>query len=180
MFEVEVKAWVDRPEVLERRLEGMAESQQEFDKWDIYFTREEGGRQLFRFRRDGEVNTVTYKKRSRQGALEVNREHEFRVDDQLEFLQFCRHLGYREQIRKHKKGVRYHYRDIGVELAYVEGLGHFVEVEALVDREEELTAAREKVEQVIEDLGIPRERWEGRYYTEMLAQKKAEGKDIWE
>jgi predicted adenylyl cyclase CyaB len=57
-----------------------------------------------------------------------------------------------------------------VELNEVEHLGHFVEIEILVESEAEILAARTEIVRTLHQLGLPGEAIESRYYIDMLQQ----------
>ena len=92
-IEVELKAKVDDPDRIRNTLNQIAQHVRSYEKKDTYFTRQGLSGSLFRIRHDAGVCTVTYKKKSREDGIEVNREYEFNVSDELEFIGFCDYLG---------------------------------------------------------------------------------------
>ena len=60
-----------------------------------------------------------------------------------------------------------------IELSEVSGLGWFIEIEELVSSEsaDVKKEAKNKITSIIRDLGIPEEKIEERYYTELLTGK---------
>jgi len=168
-IEVETKAWATgQVESLREKLQQLAEYRGSFDKRDTYFSLPGKDKSEFRIRREAHVNTVTYKVKHRDAGFEVNQEHEFTVDDADGFIDFSRYLGYEVFIEKHKQGDLYRFENAGIELSRVEGLGWFVEIEILVERQPEVQAARRKVREVLRMLAVSEEKIESRYYNEML------------
>ncbi len=175
-IEVETKAWATgRVEELWAQLRQWAEYRGEFDKRDTYFSLPGQEQSLFRIRREGHTNTVTYKQKQRNAGFEVNREHEFTVENPDEFIAFSHYLGYEVFIEKHKRGELYRFGDAGIELSHIEGLGWFVEIEILVEDQSEVQTARQKVAEVLKMLDVSEEKIESRYYNEML--KNINGED---
>jgi predicted adenylyl cyclase CyaB len=171
VFEVEVKARVEDPEAVRKLLRGLAEYRGSFHKEDLYFSRKGEIKSLFRIRREGGRSIVTYKEKSMDpSGVEKNREHEFEVDDYLEFVKFSGYLGFVEFSQKNKHGEVYNYRGAVVELSFVEYLGWFIEIECLAEREEEAEQARGKVLEILSDLGISESCIEHRYYNDMLLE----------
>ncbi len=195
MTEVEIKAPVEEPEVIERRIAALSEFQGEYLKEDRYYCLAEeckkplregteetrrtekkaalSERARFRLRFSGGEAVVTYKRKRLEGSHEVNEEHEFAVSDPDAFEAFAAGIGYRLCARKRKSGKQYRSGDgTGIELAEVSGLGWYLEIEALVEEDdrEAVAAAKERVAELFRRLGIDEERFERRYYIDMLAE----------
>jgi len=170
-IEVEIKAWVQEVDRLREEIQAIAEFQNSYEKRDTYFSWPRQETPLFRIRREAESNTVNYKQKERADGIEVNREHEFQVDDAEAFINFCKYLEYEEYIEKQKQGELYSFENVGIELSLVEGLGWFVEIEILVDLQSEVSAAREKLREVLQALSVPEDKIEPRYYYELLEEK---------
>jgi adenylate cyclase class 2 len=135
---------------------------------------------------------VTYKSKEIRSGIEVNREREFTLSDEGEdgdvFEELLIRLGLKPGTRKHKAGWAWAYKGITAELCEVQGfnpgasgnsaggsagernLGWFAELEILApdDRDETVSAARNRLLELLETAGIPREQIEERYYSEML------------
>ena len=54
----------------------------------------------------------------------------------------------------------------------VEGLGEFVEVEILIPEDEDITKSKEKIFEILEKIGVPRENIEKKPYLELYLDKK--------
>jgi predicted adenylyl cyclase CyaB len=146
-YEIELKAHAADPEAVQRALDGLVRSGRagfvrEFDKFDRYFLlpgAEPGQGRNFRLRMDGSGAILTWKQRSRRGALEVNLERECRVDDPEPLLELFLSLGARPYFTKRKIGREYALDGLCLEFCEVPPLGHFIELECLID--EPVTAA---------------------------------------
>lgn len=188
MTEVEMKARIENPEETERAVASLAEYRGDYCKDDRYYCPAERGgdgdastatseRARFRLRIQESGATVTYKRKRLEGNHEVNEEHEFGVSDPDAFDAFARGIGYRVCARKRKNGRQYRSEDgTGIEIAEVAGLGWYLEIEMLVagGDAEEVNAAKKRVAGLFRQLGIGQERFEPRYYIDMLAEA---GKD---
>jgi adenylate cyclase class 2 len=127
---------------------------------------------------------VTYKTKELRNDIEVNNEREFTVSDTAIFEELLSALGLAPGVRKHKHGWAWMYNEsaggiltnITVELAFVEQLGYFVELEILArdDAPETVACSRARLLALLERLGIDKTRIETRYYTEMLKEARRE------
>jgi adenylate cyclase class 2 len=177
LFEVELTAWADPG--IEGRLGALGAEplgRERFD--DLYFEHPsrslEASDEKLRVRTvDGGAGVLTYKGPCTDGTREAKEEIETRVDDPAALTAALLRLGFTEACTKRKRCSHWRLDDAVVTVAEVEGLGLFVEVEIAVEREDEVGAARARLPPILDRLGIPRERIERRYYTEMLAEKGA-------
>jgi adenylate cyclase class 2 len=185
-IEIELKAWVDDPDVVKQKLDGLALFNGEFLKEDIYWKQEnpENRPETFpfsgvRIREESGRNTagkayritaVTYKSKETREGIEVNHEREFSVSDMEAFKEFLGQLGLKPAISKRKSGFSWNYKGITAELTEVAGLGWFAELEILAgnDEPETVRIARQRLLELLSKLGIGEGRIEPRYYTEML------------
>jgi adenylate cyclase class 2 len=121
---------------------------------------------------------VTCKTREVREGIEINDEREFAVSDSACFEELLRRLGLKPGTRKHKQGWAWVFGDIRTELCEVSGLrrslGWFLEVEILAEDAlaPTVAAARHKLLDLLEKIGIPGSRIEDRYYLELLALEK--------
>jgi predicted adenylyl cyclase CyaB len=192
--EIEMKARVQDPEAMKAAISALGEYDGDYLKDDRYYCAADdagggpsgapaaGGRPAerarFRLRQSEGTAVVTYKKKRLEGNHEVNEEQEFTVSDGERFHALMEELGFRVCARKEKRGSQYHSADgTGIELAKVEGLGWFLEIEALIVSRgtEEIAAAKERVARLFRRLGVSEEQFERRYYIDMLAEEA--GKD---
>jgi adenylate cyclase class 2 len=117
---------------------------------------------------------VTYKSKELREGLEVNDELEFGVDSPEVFGEFLGRLGFKPGIAKKKRGRCWKQGDLTAEIAEVEGLGWFIELEILADnsRPETVAEARRRLLDFLREAGVGEDRIEPRYYTEMLREKR--------
>jgi predicted adenylyl cyclase CyaB len=171
-IEVEMKARVDEPAVVEERLKARARFLDEIDFSDTYFCRAEvEGYTYERFRlRITKDRALVTAKEKLEGRGEANVEHEFEVSDADAFKSFVLLHGFRVLIEKRKRGRRYVMEPgaATVEAVNVEGLGDFIEVEIMVADESAVGPARERIGEVFEELGVPASDLETRAYTLLL------------
>jgi len=136
---------------------------------------------------ENEHTWVTWKDKEKRDGIEVNDEHEFEVTSGADFEELLVRLGLEKRIYKRKQGLSWQYQGITAELCEVSGsgnpqgsehsggpknLGWFLELEILTkdDTTETVTAARERLLSLLEQLGVGKENIESRYYSEMLSR----------
>ncbi|MFP4153622.1 MAG: class IV adenylate cyclase [Alkalispirochaeta sp.] len=174
--EVEIKAHVDAPEGVIARLEEIGSFRRRYIKEDRYFGRSrDPKRSRFRLRRDGERWVCTYKQKTLVDRVEQNREVEFDVSDGDAFTSLAEELGFFVAVEKRKEGSEWTVDGIIVEVSNVFSLGHFVELELILQDEsdpEELAAARRRLFALLERIGIPASRIETRPYTQMIYENR--------
>ncbi|MGI9256974.1 MAG: class IV adenylate cyclase [Salinispira sp.] len=179
--EIEMKAWVDNPDLIQEKILALpARKIREYNKTDIYFHLLENGRikQELRLRSDADSAIVTLKEKMLDKSLEVNFEREFTVSDPEHFMYMLEGAGYLELIRKSKRGTSWQYRNYSIELSEIPGLGHFLELELLVEGQvpgdnihQIKEEAKEEFHKLFTQLGIGAEKIEHRRYTSMLIAK---------
>jgi adenylate cyclase class 2 len=192
-IEIELKAWVDDPEAVEKLLSALGTYDCAYEKDDTYWFPggKSGGTATIppsgmRIRREKDRDAaggvhesviVTYKNKEIRDKIEVNQEREFTVSDGEIFADLLNRLGLKPGIQKHKRGKAWICgtdRDgpaVRAELSELDGLGWFIELEILAAEDSERTVqnSRKRILSLLEKLKIPREKIETRPYTEMLA-----------
>lgn len=177
-YEIEVKAWAADPASLEKELEARGTFLRRYEKKDIYFEGQAtyGDQPItVRIREDGDESVCTFKERQTVDGIEHNREWEFSIGDPVAMETLLNRLGLPEFVRKRKSGVAYRLDDLLVELSEVEGLGHFVEIEILVDSsadEATQNRSKERVRAALESLGISESAIESKPYTKLLLEQR--------
>jgi adenylate cyclase class 2 len=171
-FEVELKAHLNRPEVIEARAAELGVFKGETWKEDIYFRRRGDTAVLpadrYRLRRELGRAIVTFKELVQAGGVEVNDEIEFGVDDAHAFFQFADRFGFEPFVVKRKKSRVYRIERANVELNAVEHLGNFIEIEILCDEEALIPVARTEIARLYQNLGLTAADLEPRRYIELL------------
>ncbi len=195
--EIEIKAWVREPAAVEAALERLCSFERGYVKKDIYL-HGPGGRpeeswahwnreatgvppaapRDFRLRLEEETATCTFKDRSLDGGIEVNREVEFTVSDGRLFLELAARLGCSVFSCKVKSGRRYAFtgrRNLVAELSHIAGLGDFIEVECVLESD---SPAREVTEETYAEIrgflgrvGIDSDDIESRPYAKLLDER---------
>ncbi|MDR2803875.1 MAG: class IV adenylate cyclase [Treponema sp.] len=197
-FEIELKAWVDDREAVEKRIDSAASFVASFEKDDTYWfpvlpvaKQETVPVSGIRIRRETisrrnhapeSLTLATYKTKEIRNGIEVNDEKEFAVkaptpaggafdeDAIAAFKELMERLGLAPGISKKKQGRSWRYGCINVELSSVEKLGCFLELEIMADddKPETVEQARKELLAFLKLAGISEERIETRYYNEML------------
>ncbi|ORC31805.1 hypothetical protein B4O97_16800 [Marispirochaeta aestuarii] len=173
-MEIEIKAWVDDPPLIEERLREKFGDALPVSKDDVYY--ETDGRfpglNTLRLRKSGAKWILTYKDKSLEDGTEINREHETVVEEFEVIDELLRRFGCRKFLEKKKRGLLFSHEDLVIELVHVESLGTFLEIEKVlpVDTLElaGIEAAKKEILAVFDAVGIGRDRIEGRYYSDML------------
>lgn len=174
VHEIELKVRVDDPAALEEKLKGSCVFVRTYDKFDTYYSYpcgpEEG--KAFRLRKDGGGCIVTVKEKKVLNGIEHNMEREFSVSSEELFTYFILSLGCSVKVTKRKKGSLFKLGDINLELSRVERLGWFLEVEKICGSNDpaEHEMAKKEILAVLKRFGIPEDRIEARYYTDMLLE----------
>lgn len=185
MYEIELKAHVDDWKATEERLMSFARFVGRVQKDDAYWVIFKDGKKIqARIRResdgtDGETKTfLTYKKKESRvdgggTVYEVNDEKECTVSDAAVLESLFSDIGMKVDIRKQKKITGFQAGEAHIELCSVPPLGDFIEIEILSEKNDELTIAEKRVTliEILGRCGIPKDKIESRYYSEMLRER---------
>ena len=120
---------------------------------------------------DGRAGFITYKGPSTDATRQTKEELETPVPDPNAVKAVLRRLGFVDAIYKCKRCSHWRLDDAILTVGEVEGLGLFVEVEIPTEREEDVATNRARLPDFLDRIGIPREKVEIRYFTEMLVEK---------
>jgi len=180
MIEVELKAHLADPEATNKKVASFASYVTSFEKSDAYWHgpdwRLARGSKGFRVRTEAGETIVTFKTKKCEGGMEINREREFSVSDPAALDELFFRLGCEPFYSKRKRGKRYEARSDGstrpitIEVLEVEGLGPFIEIEALLEAEEPaaVALAQGEIKGILARAGVPESAIESRYYSELL------------
>lgn len=188
--EIELKAHVANPDVVKRLLFINAEYLGAFEKFDTYWYPESGSFpglpwSGIRVRKENTTSPdgkdkfsylVTYKMKQRRDGIEINDEREFEVmslrgrTDPV-FEEFLVLVGMKLGNSKKKTGLAFFCEGINAELAEVEGLGWFIELEILSENytEEKYDKEKDRLLHFLDTLGISQEAIESKFYSELLS-----------
>lgn len=176
-MEIEIKAWVDDPPLIEERLRKMFGEALPVSKDDVYYETDARfpGLNTLRLRKSGDKWILTYKDKSLENGTEINREHETVIEEFPVIDELLRRFGCRRFLEKKKRGVMFSHDDLIIELVHVEALGTFLEIEKVlpVDSLEPagIEAVKKEILAVFDAVGIGRDKIEGRYYSDMLLDR---------
>lgn len=180
MIEVELKAHISDPEAVAARVAAFATPVGGFEKFDAYWHgpdwRLSRGTKGFRVRTEGGDTIVTFKSKRCEGGVEINREREFSVSDPAALDELLFRLGCEPFYTKRKRGRRFELKEPGqshptsIEILELEGLGHFIEIEALLESEEPsaVALAQGEIKGILARAGVDEAEIESRYYSELL------------
>jgi adenylate cyclase class 2 len=184
-FEVEMKFRTDGHEDLARRIVSLGGlPAAAIDQEDIYLSHPSRDfaetKEALRLRRVGVSNRLTYKGPKQGGATKTREEIEiaFAEGDEAhgQMLRLWEQLGFRPVAVLHKRRQPYALdsqgRALEVVLDTAEGLGTFVEVEAIAGDESDLAAAQSAVLGLAKALGLTE--IEPRSYLRMALERRAE------
>lgn len=185
MLEIELKAWASDLEAVRARLEelGKTPKRRPVVKEDVYYcapdvdprTADPLRDRIIRLRKDEGEATLTAKRKRIEYGVETNDEIEVAVGDAAAAERLIDYLGYRPFVKKRKETRAYEWsKGVVVELNRIEGLGDFVEVEALAEdgaSPAEVEEKRAAVRAVLGALGIAAERIEPRPYMDLLRSR---------
>lgn len=119
-----------------------------------------------------ETQTLLTYKGAKQDALSSTRlEYETAVSDGEVMLNLLRSLGYTPVFVVDKRRREYAQGDITLCLDTVEGLGAYLELELLCEREDAREAAVQRLLETLGDLGVPKENLTRKSYLELLMKK---------
>lgn len=174
MLEIELKAWVRDPAGVERRVADFASRVRDFDKFDSYWHgpdwRFVRGTKGFRVRSDGDSTVVNFKKKRNEAGIEINQETEFTVSDRAAFVSLVQRIGCEPFYEKRKRGSAWSYDGFLIELLQVEGLGHFIEIEFMLERDDPaaIALAQGELKRILRMAGVQESEIEARGYSDLL------------
>jgi len=176
MFEVELKAWLKRPEAVEEKLLDMgAVFVGAFTYRDLYLShatlKVPGEDEELRIREVGDEGYLTLKGKALDKE-KTKEELEVKVYDPGTLVEIFKKLGFNVYAEKVKHVRLYDLEGIRVAIVKVEKLGDFIEVELMVEKQDEVEKAKKRLYNLLDRLGIGRENIEFRYYLELLAQRQ--------
>jgi len=176
MLEIELKARLRDPAAVKKRVAGFAQPVRNFEKHDSYWHgpdwRFARGTKGFRIRSDDNKSLVNFKNKRTEAGIEINQETEFEVSDGDAFVALVKRIGCEPFYCKHKRGSAWSYNGFLVELVDVEGLGHFIEIEFLLDSDDAaaIALAQGELKRILRLAGVPESDIEARGYSELLLQ----------
>jgi len=189
-LEVETKVKIKNVAELRNKIQKIARLDKKERRADDYFAlkrkfRRHGyPKKAFRIRNKGDKHEVNFKKWLKKywdDYIVVKQEYEFETKHPKEFLALMFDLGFTQWMKKFKKSESYrHKKDkrIIIEINKVRHLGYFMEIEYLC-QPKEMKKAKNKIMQVLKELGIKKEQIDNTGYTKMLWKKGIKDKKYW-
>ncbi|MHC6203405.1 class IV adenylate cyclase [Breznakiellaceae bacterium SP9] len=186
--EIELKAWVADPDAVKARLSEIAEYVGYVHKEDQYWTDRFANGVRVRNEEAAPANgtktqstIVTYKTKETRDGIEINDEHEFTVSNGGALEDLFLRIGLTPQFSKEKKGWTWKYNDtegaqpITAELLDVHSLGYFAELEIVLETADDasIQQSRARLFDLLDTIGISRDKIETKYYAELLALKSS-------
>ena len=183
-YEIELKARLNDALSVKKKLNLLGKYRHAFEKYDSYWFPEHSESGV-RLRREICIDSigskkqtifVTFKKKEIACGIEINDEKEFTVADADLFEEMLEFLGLHKKIYKEKKGQVWDVDSISAEISHVTDLGWFAELEIIADTNDDKTvsAGRERLLSLLEQLDIPADSIESRPYSVLLALSKQE------
>lgn len=175
--EIEIKAYVRDFESTLSFLYKNAKFKKKYFKKDIYYAKNDdilsGNiilKNCIRLRIEHGGYTFCTKDRKIVDGVEVNDEIELKVSKKkarfiLNFLSSLQ--GYREYVRKEKKGYAFIYKNSLTEVSKIKGLGDFIEIEFL-NSADSVENQVSQLKTILQEIGIDEKDIETRPYVDML------------
>ena len=171
MFEVELKAFIP-PQKIKRILKLVNEKFKfikEEIKEDIYYSNKE---KLIRIRKfNTSEKIITFKVKSLEKDIEINKEIEFKVDNTDNFVYFLEQIDFTILYKKIKKSLIYKKRNINIEINEVENLGSFLEIEKIIYDKNKLSSAKTEIYAIIKELKLQNNIEKKPYFELILADQ---------
>ena len=189
-LEVETKIKINDSEVpkFRKRIKEIGIFEKKGKKSDDYFAIQKDPmyypKKAFRIRAMKDHFEVNFKKHLKKywtKDVVIKQEFEFQLKGKKavqDLLELFKDLGFSEWIKKIKWNETYKWKKdkkVSIELNKVKHLGYFIELEYLA-KMSEIEKARNKLRQVMKELGVRKEQIDNTGYTKMLWYKGTKGK----
>jgi len=173
VFEVEIKAHLDDPDLIETRLIQLgAIFQKTIHQSDIYFQHPIRNfaqtDEAIRIRISDNRAYLTYKGPKIDSASKTREELELEIQEPDKLLAILEKIGFYSVARVIKSRKFYILEDIKISLDKIESLKSFIELELEVTNEAIIPNARNRLVSLINQLEISSEKLERRSYLELL------------
>ncbi|MBS7287418.1 MAG: class IV adenylate cyclase [Candidatus Freyarchaeota archaeon] len=124
--------------------------------------------EALRVRRVGDKVDVTYKGPRIDHKSKTREEIRVRVESLDDFILLLERLGFLQVAKVIKTRKTYRLGETLLHLDRVNGVGFFIEIEATVEKKDEVERKRDELLSKAEKLGIPAESFERRSYLEII------------
>jgi len=176
MIEVEAKIKVSDSKFFIEKSKKIGKYIGKQTKVDDYYTLEGKGKypqKSLRIRKLNGIYQVNFKHRlSFKEGIHAKKEVEFKAKNIKEILSLISEFGFRKWLTKKKVTFLYEIeKHLHIEINNVQGLGSFIEIECLVEKNNEVNKARIKIMKTLTSLGISNKNLIKEGYTKMLWDK---------
>jgi adenylate cyclase class 2 len=176
MIEVEVKARVDDPKLLERSVIGLGATpigiETQTDTYFNAFDRDFGKTdEALRIRVQDGISFLTYKGPKLDKISKTRKELEVKIIDPKNMGQILTSLGFLPVMTVTKKRKNFRIGDFFIALDEVRDLGNFIEIEISMNDAKNSDEKVQSIFKFMEKLGISRESTIRKSYLEMILEK---------
>ncbi|AFD00621.1 adenylate cyclase [Methanocella conradii HZ254] len=175
MIEIEIKARVDAGALRRRLGQEGATLERRVEQTDLYFNapHRDFARtdEALRLRKEEGRVFLTYKGKKLDAKSKTRKEVEVEVADFRRMEDILLSLGFTRSLRVHKTREIYHFGDAVACLDMVDGLGEFVELEALASDTKDIEERRDWLIGEMRRLGVEGELIRESYLEMLLAKK---------
>lgn len=181
MIEVEAKIAISNPQKIRKIARNLGKFKEKIKKTDDYYTMEDlksYPQKSLRIRKSNGGYVINFKNKiSKAHGIHAKKETEFNVRDIKNFIDLIEDFGFRKWLAKEKESEIFEInKDFHIEINRVKNLGWFLEIEYLVKKEKEIDNARNKINKVIDELGLSKEKVIEKGYTRMLWRRLQKSK----
>ncbi|AHH10918.1 class IV adenylate cyclase [Borrelia coriaceae] len=171
MFEIELKAFIPKnklKEILELANQKFKFIKEE-TKNDTYYCNKEKIIRIRKFNTSKEI--VTFKIKSLEDNIEINKEIEFQVDRIDNFISFLEEMDFKILCKKIKKSMIYKKNTLNIEINEIENLGFFLEIEKIIYDQNELNLAKKEIHETIKEFNLQNNIEKKSYFELILANQ---------
>ena len=104
-------------------------------------------------------------------GVEANTEMEWKISDPKQWNKTLGKIGIKSSVKKFKRSESYEWKGFHIELNHITRLGYYLEIETMVNKEEDVSKAKQELIDLFKRLGYSQKAFEKRYYLELLAMK---------
>lgn len=173
MLEVEAKVHLSKSDYnrLKKEVARFATLKSKQTKKDTYYAYTPYTPFAVRIREKGSKAIFGIKKKLMINGIEQNQEIEMLVKSKTAFEKILKKVSFPKSFQKNKKSEVYLYKSYQIELNYVPGLGHYLEIEHKAGTEADIPMATKELHAMFKRLGFKPQQFETRFYLEMLHEK---------
>ncbi|MCL2519491.1 MAG: class IV adenylate cyclase [Spirochaetaceae bacterium] len=168
IYEIEEKVQINNADEIRAKLRSEFLENGTEVKYDTYFKNDQN--KMVRMRESAKGLYVTLKEYG--GDVPITKEVEFGINNKEDFRQFMEAIGFSECFKKVKKVELFTAKGLKYELVNIEGLGDFLEIEALKTSQDEAHLAIELVREAFSKLGFSKDKLITKNYHDLMQLDK--------